>query len=129
MELKPTLSKREAMQLSNVLDQTIFHDLPKLEGRKKLNDTQKHLAQIAIEQLRQKSDSDTVIFEAEPEVMAATLATARAALEDPRGVMFGLITHDIDMDDSPTHYDERGDAFRSLAVTADFVQAVQPWER
>src|SRR3989344_101917 len=126
MELNPVLqmTKPEAIQLSNVLNQAVFYDERKNSGEAKLSDSQKMLAALAIAQLRD-SDSSIVSLEFESrDELNAVVGVARVALEDPRGIMFGLIT-DLD-DDPPTNWDQRGDALRSLAVAADFVKMVQP---
>jgi hypothetical protein len=129
MELQPTMNKTEARQFSNVLNQVVFHDQHvKPESGWKLTDSQKAVAKLAIAQLRADTDSDTVALNFEQEQLGELAHVANAALDNPSGVMYGLIAPELDMDDT-FHYDQRGNALRSLAVAADFVEAVRPWSR
>lgn len=130
MELNPnpTMTKTEARQLSNVLNQTIFRDERQISGETILTDRQRMVGELAIAQLDQASSKETVVMDLEGNELEDVLKIARLALEDPRGIMFGLISPEPGFDET-FRYDERGDALRSLAVTADFVEMVQPWRR
>ncbi len=126
MELNPipTMTKTEARQFANVLTQTVFRDRSEKNQSTKLTDRQKMVANLAISQLLDSSD-ETVKLELEQTELSDLVRVAQEALEDPRGIMFGLIAPELDMDDT-FHWDERGNALRSLAITADFVRLARP---
>ncbi len=126
MELKPTMTRKEAVQFSNVLSQTVF--AVEKDQPSKLTDRQKMIANLAISQLREDNHDDNVRLELEHEDLNDLVRVTQVALDDPRRIVYGLITYDIDIEDSPTHWDERGDAFRSLAVAADFVELAKPFK-
>lgn len=122
MELKPRMTHEEAIQLSNVLSQAVFRDRPEISGHdEQLTETQKKIGSLAVARLRRKTDSNEIALDLEPEELKEVVRVAQVALDDPRGIMFGLIAPELDMDET-FHWDERGDALRSLAVAADFVE-------